>query len=75
MRVAIVDDVVTSGGSILQAVQCARDAGAMVVAVVALVDRQEGGPGKIESQTGIPFQSICTLADVRQAVAAFYAAA
>lgn len=41
-RVAIVDDVLTTGGSALQAVQEAERAGAVVVAVACIVDREEG---------------------------------
>lgn len=41
-RVAIVDDVLTTGGSALQAVQEVERAGATVVAVLCIVDRLEG---------------------------------
>ncbi len=41
-RVAIVDDVLTTGGSALQAVQEVERAGATVVAVTCIVDREEG---------------------------------
>jgi orotate phosphoribosyltransferase len=41
-RVAIVDDVLTTGGSALQAVQEVEKAGATVVAVLCIVDREEG---------------------------------
>lgn len=40
-KVVIVDDVVTSGGSLLKAVEAARAAGYEVVAAMALVDREE----------------------------------
>jgi orotate phosphoribosyltransferase len=40
-RVAVVDDVVTTGGSTLQAISACRQAGLEVVGVLALVDRQE----------------------------------
>ena len=40
-RVVVVDDVITTGGSTLQAVEACRDAGLEVVGVVVLVDRQE----------------------------------
>ncbi len=40
-KVVIVDDVVTTGGSLLQAVQEAREAGCEVVGAMALVDRGE----------------------------------
>ncbi len=42
-RVAIVEDVVTTGGSTIKAVERARSEGLEVVTVVVLVDRQEGG--------------------------------
>ena len=41
-RVAIVDDVLTTGGSALQAVQEVERAGSRVVAIVCIVDRLEG---------------------------------
>lgn len=40
-RVAVVDDVVTTGGSTLQAIEACRQAGLEVVKVIVLVDRQE----------------------------------
>ena len=40
-KVVIVDDVVTTGGSLLQAVKEAREAGCEVIGVMTLVDRQE----------------------------------
>lgn len=42
-RVAIIDDVATTGGSTIQAVERARAEGLNVVKAVILVDRQEGG--------------------------------
>jgi len=47
--VAILEDVVTTGGSTLKAVQRLRDGGFEVVGVVALVDRDEGGRQAIEA--------------------------
>ena len=41
--IAIIDDVATTGGSTIQAVERARDEGLNVVKAVVLVDRQEGG--------------------------------
>jgi len=40
-HVAIVEDVITTGASTIAAIQRARDAGLVVVGVVAVVDRQE----------------------------------
>lgn len=46
-RVVIVDDVVTTAGSTLQAIEAARDAELDVVAVMCLVDREEGGTERL----------------------------
>jgi len=45
--VVVVDDVVTTGGSTLKAIDAAEAAGHKVVAVVCLVDREEGGTEKL----------------------------
>jgi orotate phosphoribosyltransferase len=42
-RVVVVEDVITTGGSVLKAVAAAREFGLRVVKVLILVDRQEGG--------------------------------
>jgi orotate phosphoribosyltransferase len=42
-RVAIIDDVATTGGSTIKAIERARSEGLLVVKSVILVDRQEGG--------------------------------
>ena len=52
-KVVIVDDVVTSGGSLLQAVKAAREAGCEVVGAMALVDRgEQDGAAKIRREVG-----------------------
>lgn len=43
-KVALVEDVVTSGGSVLRALAVARGEGAEVLRVVTVVDRESGGP-------------------------------
>lgn len=62
-RVVVVDDVVTTGGSTLKAVQALRDAGYEVVRSVCVVDRDEGGRAAIEA-LGIPFSPIFTNKDI-----------
>lgn len=49
-RVAIVEDVATTGGSTLKAIERARSEGLHVDCVVLLVDRQEGGKENIGRQ-------------------------
>lgn len=48
-RVAIVEDVATTGGSTLKAVERASDEGLYVDSVILLVDRQEGGAENIKN--------------------------
>lgn len=56
-KVVILEDVITSGGSALNAVKASRDFGLEVVAVIALVDRQEGGRERIEEE-GLKVESV-----------------
>ena len=42
-RVAVIDDVATTGGSTIKAIERAQQEGLSVAKVVVLVDRQEGG--------------------------------
>ena len=46
-RVSIVEDVVTTGGSTIKAIERARSEGLRIVSVVTLIDRQEGGMDNI----------------------------
>lgn len=65
LRVALLEDVVTTGGSSLKAVESLRAVGAVVVGIVALVDRQEGGAETIRSAE-LPFVSIAGKSDFMQ---------
>ncbi len=62
-RVALVEDVVTSGGSVLRAVEAVRAAGAEVVAVAAVVDREEGGREALAA-AGVPLVALFTLREI-----------
>ena len=46
-RVVIVDDVITTGGSTIRAIEAAREEGLEVLQAVVLVDREEGGREEI----------------------------
>lgn len=46
--VVVVEDVITSGGSALQAIRAVEGEGGRVLGVLAVVDREEGGRAKIE---------------------------
>src|SRR3954465_7935300 len=56
-HVAVIEDVITTGGSALRAVEAIRAAGATVSGVLALVDREEGGREAIEA-AGYPVISL-----------------
>ncbi len=61
-KVVIVDDVVTTGGSALQAVDRAITFGCQIVCVVGVIDRKEGG-AKNFADRGLPFRSLLTIED------------
>lgn len=48
-NVVVVEDVITTGGSALKAVEAVRAAGGTVLGVLALVDREEGGREALEA--------------------------
>jgi len=61
--VVIVEDVVTTGGSAIKAVDKAQEAGLKVLGIIAIVDRLEGGREFIESR-GYKLFSLFTKADL-----------
>jgi orotate phosphoribosyltransferase len=56
-NVVILEDVTTTGGSAMQAVEAAREAGANVVLVLSIVDREEGAADFYKDRS-IPFASL-----------------
>src|ERR1700693_3187049 len=56
-RAAVIEDVITAGGSALRAIEAVRSAKVSVVGVLALVDREEGGRQAIE-KTGVSVISL-----------------
>jgi orotate phosphoribosyltransferase len=64
-RCLIVEDVVTTGGSTLKAIDAVRDAGLEVAGVVTIVDRLAGGAERIrEAVDGVPYEALATIDDV-----------
>lgn len=63
MKVAILDDVATTGGSSLQAVEAVRAAGAEVAVVIVVLDRLQGAAANFDSQ-GIQFHALADLNDL-----------
>jgi orotate phosphoribosyltransferase len=63
MKVVILDDVATTGGSSLQAVRAVRAAGAEVVAVIVVLDRLQGADKNFEAE-GLKFYALADLNDL-----------
>jgi orotate phosphoribosyltransferase len=61
--VLLVEDVTTSGGSVLAGIVALREAGATVRKVIAVVDRQAGASEKLE-QAGVRLQALSTARDL-----------
>jgi orotate phosphoribosyltransferase len=62
-RVALIEDVVTSGGAALSALDILRTAGADVRKIVAVVDREEGGTAAL-ADTGVEYKALFTSRDL-----------
>jgi orotate phosphoribosyltransferase len=56
-RVVVVEDVTTTGGSAMKAVEAVRDAGGEVALVFTMVDREEGADEAFK-EAGLPFRSL-----------------
>ncbi|MBU1925475.1 MAG: hypothetical protein KKB82_06105 [Candidatus Omnitrophica bacterium] len=63
-RVLIVDDVVTTGASTIQAIKAVRKQGAKIVRVIAVVDRLEGAKQNIK-KLGLKLEAIFTIKDFK----------
>ena len=62
-RVVVVEDTTTTGGSPIEAIEAAREAGAEVVAVATIVDRATGA-GEAIKALGVPYHPLFSLQDV-----------
>jgi orotate phosphoribosyltransferase len=63
-RIAVLEDVTTTGGSATKAIEALRAEGAVIDRVIAVVDRLEGASDTFNA-AGIPFTPILTAADFR----------
>lgn len=61
-RVVVVEDVVTTGGSALAAIQQARDFGLTVIGALAIIDRLEGG-AQAFADVQVPLHTLLTIRD------------
>ena len=63
-RCMLVEDVVTTGGSTIQALHALRAEGHEVVGVLAICDRLAGGADAIRAAAGVPYIALTTIDDV-----------
>jgi orotate phosphoribosyltransferase len=63
-RCLVVEDVVTTGGSTVTAIERIREEGLEVVGVLAVLDRLAGGGEAIERAAGAPYQPLASIDDV-----------
>jgi orotate phosphoribosyltransferase len=63
-RCMLVEDVVTTGGSTIEALEALRDEGREVCGVLAICDRLAGGAARIEQAAAAPFVALTTIDEV-----------
>jgi orotate phosphoribosyltransferase len=61
-NIVVVDDVTTTGQSAMKSIKVLQEAGANIVLVLSILDRQEGA-SELYKEAGIPFQSLFTASD------------
>jgi orotate phosphoribosyltransferase len=62
-RVVVIEDTITTGGSAKKAIEAVRAAGGLVVGVLALVDREEGGREALEAE-GVQVVSLVRASEI-----------
>jgi orotate phosphoribosyltransferase len=63
-RCVVVEDVVTTGGSTLAAIEALQEAGLEICGVLCVLDRLAGGGTAIEREAGAPYLALTTIDDV-----------
>lgn len=63
-RIAVIEDVVTSGGQLIESCAALRERGADILAVVCVIDREAGGPDNLAAQ-GLELRSLFTMSQLR----------
>lgn len=63
-RVVIIEDILTTGGQVIEAAKSLEEAGAKIVKIIGVIDRLEGARQNIET-AGYSFESLFTTADLK----------
>jgi orotate phosphoribosyltransferase len=64
-RVVVVEDVVTSGGQVIESCAALRDRGAEILRVLCVIDREAGGRENLAAQ-GLELRSLFTMSELAQ---------
>ena len=65
-RLLVVEDVVTTGGSTIKALDALKDENRNVVGVLTVLDRLAGGAAAIEAAAGVPLTALVTIDEIYQ---------
>lgn len=68
-RVTVIEDVVTTGGAIIDGVKALRAGGAVVDTVLCVIDREQGGAEKLQG-IGLTLKPLFTASELRRAAGA-----
>jgi orotate phosphoribosyltransferase len=63
-RCLVVEDVVSTGGSTIQAIEALQEAGHRICGVVSVLDRLAGGGERIAAAAGAPYAALVTIDDI-----------
>jgi orotate phosphoribosyltransferase len=66
LRVVVIDDVCSTGGSTAKAIELAKDAGMQVLGAICLVDREMGASDLLKNDFGCELESVFKLSDLRE---------
>ncbi|HEY5197298.1 MAG TPA: hypothetical protein VIJ51_09775 [Solirubrobacteraceae bacterium] len=66
MRLAVIEDVVTSGGQVIESARALHERGATIAAVVCVIDREAGGLARLAAE-GLELRSVFTATELAAA--------
>jgi orotate phosphoribosyltransferase len=68
-RLAVLEDVITSGGQVIASCAALRELGAEIIAVACVIDREAGGADALAAE-GLPLRSLFTMSQLKSAARA-----
>jgi orotate phosphoribosyltransferase len=62
-KIVLIEDIVTSGGQVLEAADCLKDLGLVIQKVIVIIDREEGGR-EVITNAGLKMDALFTTTDL-----------